>query len=118
MDELDRPRDERAVRGRVEPAARARWMREGHRDGAVRELVALADALGHAGKAEQAARGETADGDDQQRADDRELPLAPVRAQPPLLRRRRPVAAARRRLTRVAARDGGAVERRVELVLV
>src|SRR5262249_24944659 len=47
-----------------------------------------------------------------------ELPLAPERAEGLLAGRGRAVAAPGRRLARVAARDRGAVERSVELVLV
>src|SRR5262249_15443623 len=64
------------------------------------------------------AGGEAADGDDESRSEDRELPLAPERAEALFLRRRGAVASAGRCLPRIAARDGGAVERRVELVLL
>src|SRR5690349_9034026 len=81
-------------------------------------LVAAADALGHALEAKQAPGGETTHRDDQPRLDQRELPVAPERAELLLGRRRPAVAPAARRLPRVAARDGRAVERLVELVLV
>src|SRR5262249_12950031 len=61
---------------------------------------------------------EDADRDDQLRPQQRELPLAPERAEPLLLRARRPVAAARGRAARIAARHRCAVERAVEGVLV
>ena len=67
---------------------------------------------------EQALDREPADRDDQRRAQELELPVAPELAELLLAGRRRPVAAAGRRPARVAARDGGAVEGRVELVLV
>src|SRR5207248_2432019 len=77
-----------------------------------------ANALAHRRYSQQAARGQAADRDDERRADDREFPLAPERAEVLLFRRRRAVAAARRRLARVTARDGRAVEELVELVLL
>src|SRR5205823_2993246 len=107
-----------AVRGRVEPAARAGGMGEWDRDDTAGQLVPVANALAHRRYSQQAARGQAADRDDQRRADDRELPLAPERAEVLLLRRRRAVAAARRRLARVTAGDRGAVEGLVELVLL
>ena len=55
---------------------------------------------------------------DQPRPKEPKLPLAPELAQLLLASRGRPVAAASRRTARVAARHRGAVERRVELVLV
>src|SRR5215470_3051146 len=81
-------------------------------------LVAAADALGDALQAEQPSRGKAADGDDQARADQAELPVAPEGAELLLAGRRRPVSPARGRLARIAARDRGAIEGGVELVLV
>src|SRR5215211_6360789 len=108
--------DPRAVRGVVEPAARAGRVREWDRHGAV-VLEALADALGHALQAEQAPYGQPPDGHDQARPDELELPAAPERAELLLPRRRGAVAAAAPRLARIAPRDRGAVEGRVEVVL-
>ncbi len=67
---------------------------------------------------EQPPRREPADGDDETRAQQPKLPLAPERAQPLLVRRRRPVAAAGSRAAGIAPRDRRAVERGVELVLL
>src|ERR1700759_582483 len=80
-------------------------------------LEALPDAGRERGQAEQPAQREAADRDDQTWAQQLELPVAPERAELLLMRRRRPVAASGRRTARVAARDGGAVEGAVELVL-
>ena len=82
------------------------------------ELEPPADALGEARQAEQPPDREAADGDDQRRARSRRAPTrartrrAPARAASACGRR------GRRRLPGVAARDRGAVEGRVELVLV
>src|SRR5690348_4102376 len=62
-DEVDGVGQQLAVGRRVEPAARARRMRERY-CGHTAELAALADAV-EALPAEQRVRGETADGDDQ-----------------------------------------------------
>ena len=59
--------------------------------------VALADRLGQRRDAEQPPQREPADGDDQVRAQQLELPVAPELAEVLLARRRRAVAAARRR---------------------
>src|SRR5262245_63215404 len=80
--------------------------------------IAAADVVGEAGMAEQPPQRKPADGDDQSRADELELPLAPERAELLLDRRRRAVAASGGRLARIAPRHGGAVERPVELVVV
>ena len=117
VDQRDCLGDPRAVRRRVEPAARPRGMGERDRNRAV-VLVARADALGDALDAEQPARREPADGDDQLRGEQAQLVVAPVLAEPLLLRRRRTVAPSRRRPARIAARDRRAVERLVEGVLV
>src|SRR5207253_2096709 len=81
-------------------------------------LVAMPDALAHASQAEQPSRRQAADGDNQFRPDQQELPLSPEGAELLLARRRRPVASSRRGLSRIAACDRGAVERCVELVLL
>src|SRR5439155_24924331 len=107
-----------AVRGRVEPAARAGGMGERDRDDIAGQLVPVANAHADGRYSQQATRREAADRDDERRADDRELPFAPKGAEVLLLRRRRAVAAARRRLARVTAGDRGAVEGLVELVLL
>ena len=113
----DRVCDARAVLGHVEPARCARRMRERDRDRSV-ELVADADALADAAHAEQPARREAADGDDETGLQQAELFVPPALAEPLLLRRRRSVAAPGGGPARIAARDRRAVERRVELVLV
>src|SRR5207253_2950700 len=92
-------------------------MGQGNRDGAV-VLEAATDALADALQPEQAARGEAAHRDDQARPDEAPLPFAPEGAELLLTRRGRAVAAAAACLAGVAPSDGGAVERRVELVLV
>src|SRR3954466_14028433 len=106
-----------AVRGVVQPAAGAGRVGEWDRSRAL-VLVAAADALGHALQAQEAAGCQAPDGDDQPRAEELELPVAPERAEHLLARRRRAVTAAARRLAGIAARDRRAVERLVELVLV
>src|SRR5207302_4502493 len=76
----------RSARGQVsvcrviEPAARARgmWQRN-HRRAVL--LVAAADARREAAQSEQTLDRESADRDDQPRAQDRELPLSPEGAQ-------------------------------------
>ena len=70
------------------------------------------------GNAEQLPDREPAHRDDQPRLHQPELPLAPERAQLLLTGGRSPVTAAGSRTTRIAASDRGAVERRVERVLV
>src|SRR6266511_18987 len=92
-------------------------MRQRDRNG-VLELVADADAFGHALHAEQAARSESTDGDDHLRSDELELPLAPECAEILLARRRCAIAAAGERAPGVTACDGRAVERRVERLFV
>src|SRR5215218_9278301 len=86
-------------------------------DGAV-ELVAPADAVGEVGDPQQAPRREAADGEDELRTDQAQLPLPPERAELLLARLGRAVAVSGGRFPGVAARDRHAVERRVELVLV
>src|SRR5437016_2071250 len=107
-----------AVRGRVEPAARAGGMGERDRDNIAGQLVPVANALADGRYSQQATRRQAADRDDERRADDRELPFAPEGAEVLLLRRRSAVAAARRLRARVAAGDRGAVEGLVELLLL
>src|SRR5712691_3559009 len=92
-------------------------MGEGHDRRAV-QLVAPADALGEAGDAKKPADREAADRDDEARPQDPQLPLAPERAELLLAERRRAVSPAGRRAAGIATRHRGAVERRVELVLV
>src|SRR5690242_12020736 len=90
-----------AIRRDVEPAACAGGM--GKRDdGSPVQLVPLADARRERRKAEQTAEREPADGDDQLRPQQLELPVAPEGAELLLPGRRRPVAAARRSTARVA----------------
>src|SRR5581483_4373313 len=113
----DRPFEPQPVRGVVQPPARAGRVGEWH-DGHPLELEPLAHAREEAERAEDLPDGEPANGDDQPRPEQAELPLAPERAQPLLGRRRRPVAPAGRRPAGVAARDRGAVERLVERGLV
>src|SRR5581483_5920297 len=81
------------------------------------ELEPLADALGEGRSPEERADREAADGDDELRPDQLQLPAAPERAQLLLARRRRAVAAPGWRTPRIAARHRGTEERRVELVL-
>src|SRR5262249_27961321 len=76
------------------------------------------DALIEGAAADQAPDREPADRHDQFRPEQAQLPLEPERAQLLLARRRHPVAGARRRAAGVAPGDGGAVERRVEGVVV
>ena len=78
--------------------------------------IALADRIGQRRDPEQAPKREPADGDDQVRPQQLELPVAPELAELLLAWRRRAVAAARRRAPGVAAGDGGAVEGLVQLV--
>src|SRR5205807_4463231 len=103
-DERHRSCEPLAVCGVVEPAAGAG--RVGERDdGRPLELVPLTDARGQRAEPEQPPQREAADGDDQARPQQLELPIAPEGAELLLPRRRRPVAAARRSAARVAARD-------------
>ena len=83
----------RAVRGVVQPAARAGGVGERDHD-RVAVRVALADRVGQGRDAEQAPQREPADGDDQVGAQQLELPVAPELAEVLLARRRRSVAAA------------------------
>ena len=101
----------------VHPAAHARRVRErnSHR---LAVVEGLPDARVEARKAEQPTDREPAHGDDQPRLQQPELPFAPERAELLLRRGRRPIAAACRATPRIAPRDRGAVERRVEVVLV
>src|SRR3954452_15490753 len=92
-------------------------MRQRNDRGAV-ELIRATDAVGQAADPEQALDRKTADRNDQLGPQDLELPASPERAQLLLARRRRPVAASRSRPSRIAPCDGGAVERRIELVLL
>src|SRR2546430_2749526 len=66
----------------------------------------------------ESADDDPADGHDQLRPQDLELPVAPELAQLLLARRRRAVAASGRRAARVAARHRGTVESLVEGLLV
>src|SRR5206468_11904672 len=102
---------------RTAPTARPGRVRKRNRHRSL-VLVSAADAFADPLQAEQPARGEAADGNDQPRADPPQLPFAPEGAQFLFARGRRPVAAAGRRLARIAAGDRGAVEGGVELVLV
>src|SRR5579862_1314222 len=106
-----------AVGRDVEPAARAGRMRQ-RDDRNSRALEALADARRERREAEETPQREPADGDDQPRPEQLELPVAPEGAELLLPRSRRPVASAGRRPAGIAARHRGAVEGRVELVLL
>src|SRR5918996_4201948 len=112
-----RPLEQPPVGGVVEPAARAGGMRQRHDDGVV-PLQPLPHALAQPVDAEQPPRRQPADGDDQARAQESQLPISPEGAERLLLRRRQPVAPAAGQAPGIAARHGGAVERVVELVLV
>src|SRR5512146_256226 len=109
--------DPLAVLGRVQPARCARWMWEGDR-GRTAEVVTPADRIGETRHAEEPSRRESADRHDQLRLEEPQLRVTPALAEPLLLRRRRAVAASRACASGVAPRHRGAVERRVELVLV
>ena len=111
--ERQRPVEPRAVRRDVQPAADAGRVRE-RDDGRAVALERLADAVGEAAQPEEAPDREAADGDDQLGPEQAQLPLEPERAELLLARRRGAVARAGRRPARVAARDRGAVEGRVE----
>src|SRR5262245_50183816 len=105
-----------SVRRVVEPAARARRMGERDDRRAV-ELVALADAGCERGEPEQPPQRQPADRDDQAGSQQLQLPLPPEGAKLLLARRGRAVTAARFGAARIAARNRGAIERGVELVL-
>src|SRR4051794_31940464 len=92
-------------------------MRERDRD-SIAVAVLAPHRLGDALHPEQAAGSQASDRDDQRRPDQLELPLAPERAELLLPWLRGAVAAARRSLAGVATRHGGAIEGRVEFVLV
>src|SRR6266576_955101 len=81
-------------------------------------LVAAADARREARDPEQALDREASDRDDQLRTHQLELPRAPERAQLLLVLRRGPVAATRGGAAGIAARNRGAVEGCVELLLL
>src|SRR5581483_3482166 len=100
-----------------EPAARAGRVGEGHDDRSSVH-VALADRLAERADAEQPSEREPADGHDQRRLEQAQLVLVPARAERLLDRRGRAVAAAGGGLARVAARNRGAVEGGVEVVLL
>ena len=68
------------VRRHVQPAARARGMRQ-RNDGRAVALVALADRAGQLRETEQPPQREPADGDDQPRPQQLELPVAPELAE-------------------------------------
>jgi hypothetical protein len=89
---------------------------ERNQDRVVHE-VALADALRERARAEQRVGCEAADGDDQLWTEEPELVLAPAGAEAPFGRCRRAVAAAAGP-ARITPCDGGAIEGRVEGVLV
>src|SRR5215471_9667889 len=111
------PPEPLAVCRDVEPAARAGGVGE-RDDGRFVEHVPLADALRQRRQAEEPPQRETADRDDEPRAEQLELPVAPEGAELLFARRRRPVAAAGRCATGVAARHRGAVEGGVEVALL
>ena len=117
VDEAHGELDALPVGRRVEPAARAGRMGQRNHGGAV-ELVPAADARREPADPQQPPDREPAHGNDQPRTDDLELPLAPEPAQRLFVRRRRTVAASRGRPSWIAAGDGRAVERLVELVLL
>src|SRR6266508_361870 len=117
VDELDRAVQARPVLLLIEPAADSRGVWQRDRDGSSM-LEALPDARIEARETEQPASGKPADRDDQPGPQQAKLPLLPERTELLLPRGRRPVTTAARCASRVAARDRGAVERRVELLLV
>src|SRR5262249_57795628 len=102
-----------AVRRRVEPTARTRRMRQRDDRRAV-ELVPAADALPEDLDPEQALDRKPADGNDEARAQDAQLPRVPERAELLLPRARRPIAPSGRRAARIAARHRRAAERAVK----
>src|SRR3954463_9616207 len=93
MDALDRPFDPLAILREVHPPADPGGMRQRncHR---VAYLESLSDRRVQARDPEQPSDREPADGDDQPRPQQRELPLAPERAELLLAGGRRPVTAA------------------------
>src|SRR5581483_1093167 len=99
----------------VQPAARTGGVGERYERRPV-ELVPLTDARRQRWEPEEAPQCEAADGHDQPRPQELELPFAPERAELLLARRRRSIAASRWRTARIATRHRSAVERRVELV--
>src|SRR5437870_5990102 len=101
----------------VQPGARAGRMRQRDRRDAV-ELVQAADAVDQAPAAEHSLDRKAADGHDERRAQDPELPLPPERAELLLTRCGRAIAPTARGTSRIAARDRRAVEGGVELLLV
>src|SRR5437879_3767378 len=92
-------------------------MRERDRNRAVR-FVTPSDALADALQSEQPPHGQAADRDDQSGPDQPKLPVPPEGAELLLARSRRPLASSRRRLARVAARDRGAGDGAVDLLLL
>src|SRR5947208_694157 len=82
------------------------------------ELVPAADAVDEAHAPQHPLDREAADGHDERRAQEPELPLTPERAELLLARRGRAVAATAQGTSRIAAGDRRAVEGRVELLLV
>src|SRR6266545_1255148 len=117
VDELDRAVQARPVLLLIEPAADSRGVWQRDRDGSSM-LEALPDARIEARETEQPASGKPADRDDQPGPQQAKLPLLPERTELLLPRGGRPVTTAARCASGVAARDRGAVERRVELLLV
>src|SRR5262245_16999809 len=117
VNQIDGTPDAALVSGSVHPPADARRVRERNRN-RLAELEPPAHRGVEAREPEQSPDRKPADRHDQPRPEQPELPLAPERAQLLLAHGRRPVASTRRRPTRVAARHRGAVERRVERVLV
>jgi hypothetical protein len=116
--ELERAFQAHLVRGDIRPAARARRVGEWNDRDAL-ELVTAADAVGQApGQTEEPLQREAADRDDEARAEQLELPVAPELAELLLARRRCPVAASGRSTPGIAACDRGAEERRVEGLFV
>ena len=81
-------------------------------------LQAGADPVAQAASRQKPANRESADRDDQLRPQQAQLPFEPEGAELALDRRRHAVTGAGRRPAGIAARDRGAVEGRVELVLV
>ena len=71
-DEVCGTRGQLAVRGRVEPSARAGWMWQGDDHGAV-ELVPSPNALREPGDAEESSDRKAPDGNDQPRSKDPQL---------------------------------------------
>ncbi len=117
MDQLECAVDSGLVLREVQPAADARRMRQRHD---VASPSSNRSPMRRQGSAKPRSRriARPPTGDDQPRPKEPKLPLAPERAELLLAGRGRAVAAAAWGTARVAARDGGAIERRVELVLV